>query len=122
MNIRCSNRCAKPVRFFSSKREPTRTIVLTDTIGSAWSSWRITVRPFGRVYFVKGMLSFAGGAPPAELGPSARTDEAGRSAAPSAAASHALRRIDRNGALIMGEAMLRPAGGRKHRAENSALR
>ncbi|KYF50473.1 hypothetical protein BE04_07760 [Sorangium cellulosum] len=35
MNMRCSNRCAKPVRPGSSNREPTLTMRFRATIGSA---------------------------------------------------------------------------------------
>ena len=49
LNIRCSNRCAKPVRPGDSSFEPTANQVLIVTIGCEWSSCRITVSPLGSV-------------------------------------------------------------------------
>src|SRR5438105_3793019 len=51
MNITCSNRCANPVRPGRSSPDPTWYHVLTATTGVEWSSWRITSRPLGSVYF-----------------------------------------------------------------------
>ena len=50
-NIMCSNRWAKPVRPGFSSFEPTLYKTFTDTTGVLWSSWRMTVRPLGSVYF-----------------------------------------------------------------------
>src|SRR5665213_694345 len=58
MNIRCSNRCAKPVRPVFSRAEPTWYHMFVDTSGTAWSSCRITVRPFGSVNCVYGTSIF----------------------------------------------------------------
>src|SRR5580704_3913071 len=55
MNIKCSNRYAKPVRFGSSNREPTRYAMLTATIGRVWSSWRMIVIPFESFEVVLGI-------------------------------------------------------------------
>ncbi len=46
LNIRCSNRCAKPVRPFRSFRDPTLYATATDTTGAARSGETITRRPF----------------------------------------------------------------------------
>src|SRR5262245_44125221 len=51
MNMRCSNRWANPLRPAGSSFDPTRYHTFTVATGSAWSSWRITVRPFASLYF-----------------------------------------------------------------------
>lgn len=48
-NIRCSNRCAKPVLPAGSSPEPMWYQMLTATTGALWSSCTTTVRPLGRV-------------------------------------------------------------------------
>src|SRR3546814_6460929 len=47
LNIRCSNRCAKPVLPWGSFLDPTRYHTDTATTGALWSSWTIT-RKIGR--------------------------------------------------------------------------
>src|SRR5262249_57385685 len=54
-SIICSKRWAKPVLPRFSFLEPTWYQRFTWTSGSFLSWWRITWRPFGRVYFSKGM-------------------------------------------------------------------
>src|SRR5687768_10951277 len=54
MNIRCSKRCAKPVRPSFSSPEPTWYQTFVVTTGTEWSSWMMTVRPLGRVSTVAG--------------------------------------------------------------------
>ena len=56
----CSNRCANPVRPGSSLAGPTWYQMLVATIGSRWSSDRITSRPFGKVYFSKAIFGMSG--------------------------------------------------------------
>src|SRR4051812_53476 len=51
MNIRCSKRCANPLRPAGSSLPPTRYHVFTVATGSVWSSCRITVIPLSSVYF-----------------------------------------------------------------------
>src|SRR6185295_929416 len=60
MNIRCSKRCAKPVRPVFSRAEPTWYHMFVETSGTVWSSWRITVRPFDSVNSVYGSSIFGG--------------------------------------------------------------
>src|SRR5471032_529284 len=58
LNIRCSNRWAKPVVPVFLFFEPTWYQVLTATTGVLWSSWTSTVRPFfstNLVYGISGM-------------------------------------------------------------------
>src|SRR6185312_16867093 len=52
LNIRCSNKCAKPVLPGFSFLEPTWYQVFTATIGALWSSCTSTVSPFFRTNFV----------------------------------------------------------------------
>src|SRR5437773_10355687 len=67
----CSNKCAKPVRFFGSMRNPIRYITSTITTGAAWFSLMTTRRPFGSVRYMTGTekvelaerLAGAGGRP-----------------------------------------------------------
>src|SRR5712692_4539608 len=47
----CSNRCAKPVRPGNSFAGPTWYHKFTATIGSRWSSEKITSSPFSSLYF-----------------------------------------------------------------------
>ena len=54
-NIRCSNRCAKPVRPAGSSLQPTWYQRLTATIGALRSVCTITRRPLGRVNCSYGM-------------------------------------------------------------------
>ena len=49
LNIRCSNRCAKPVRPAGSSFEPTLYQMLTATTGALRSSWTTTRRPLASV-------------------------------------------------------------------------
>ena len=58
MNIRCSKRCANPVRPVRSRAEPTWYHMFTVTSGTLWSSCRITVRPFGSLNCVYATSSF----------------------------------------------------------------
>src|SRR4029077_4303811 len=60
MNIRSSNRGAKPVRPVFSRAEPTWYHMFVETSGTVWSSWRITVRPFESVNSVYGSSIFEG--------------------------------------------------------------
>src|ERR1043166_1874754 len=60
MNIRGSKRGAKPVRPVFSRAEPTWYHMFVDTSGTALSSWRITVSPFGSVNCVYLSSSFGG--------------------------------------------------------------
>src|ERR1041385_7137089 len=58
LNIRCSNRCAKPVLPGFSFFDPTWYQVFTATMGALWSSCTSTVRPFlstNFVYLMSGM-------------------------------------------------------------------
>src|SRR6476659_2699412 len=57
LNIRCSNRCAKPERPCGSSFEPTWYQTCTATVGPAWSSTLSTCRPLASVrsrYFTAG--------------------------------------------------------------------
>src|SRR5688500_12457657 len=56
-NIKCSKRCAKPVRPGRSLAEPTWYHMFTDTTGTVVSRCRITVNPLARVNWVYGTLS-----------------------------------------------------------------
>src|SRR5262249_15633315 len=79
LNIRCSNRCAKPVRPGFSFFDPTWYVRLTCTIGVEWSSDSTTVRPFGSVviwYWNFGGREAADGLPPATSTSAADTAEA----------------------------------------------
>src|SRR3954463_7837798 len=63
--MRCSKRCANPVRPGFSRAEPTWYQTLTVASGTVWSSCMITCSPFGSVNCVKGTVSggvLAGGA------------------------------------------------------------
>src|SRR3954471_10709141 len=64
--MRCSNRCAKPVRPGRSFLEPTWYHWFTWTTGSLRSTWRTTWSPFGSVYFSNS--SFGTEEPGAEAG------------------------------------------------------
>src|SRR5207237_3069323 len=58
LNIKCSNRCAKPVFPGFSFFDPTWYQVFTATMGALWSSCTSTVSPFLRtnlVYLMSGM-------------------------------------------------------------------
>src|SRR6185369_2426341 len=55
LNIRCSNRWAKPVLPFGSSFEPTLYQTLTAAIGALWSSWTMTVRPLLSLKLVCGI-------------------------------------------------------------------
>ena len=55
LNIRCSNRCAKPVLPFGSSFDPTLYQTLTATTGALWSSWTITVSPLASLKVVCGI-------------------------------------------------------------------
>src|SRR4249919_4101594 len=60
LNIRCSNRCAKPERPCGSSFEPTWYQTCTATVGLAWSSTLSTCRPLASVrsrYFTVGTTS-----------------------------------------------------------------
>src|SRR5215204_6586894 len=54
MNIRCSNKWAKPVRPGFSRAEPTLYQTFTVRIGTVWSSCRMTCSPLGSVNCVNG--------------------------------------------------------------------
>src|SRR5437867_219081 len=58
--MRCSKRCAKPVWPAFSFAGPVWYQMFTPTIGSWWSSWRMTSSPFGRVYFSNSSLTWGG--------------------------------------------------------------
>jgi hypothetical protein len=55
MNIRCSNKCAKPVRPARSMREPTPYDTFIAICGTEWSSLKMTTIPFDSVVFAKGI-------------------------------------------------------------------
>src|SRR5207342_3777051 len=59
LNIRCSNRCAKPVRPVGSSFEPTWYQMATDTTGALRSVCTITRRPLDKVNDSYGMSSSA---------------------------------------------------------------
>src|SRR3546814_15143909 len=63
LNIRCSNRCAKPLRPAGSFLLHTPYQMLTATIGALWSSCTITVRRLGRVNSWYGMVTWAAALP-----------------------------------------------------------
>jgi hypothetical protein len=64
LNIRCSNRWAKPVLPGLSFLDPTWYHTFTATMGALWSSLTIRVRPLSRTNLVKGMwISVSGAAP-----------------------------------------------------------
>jgi hypothetical protein len=67
-NIRCSNRCAKPVLPGFSFFEPTWYHVLTATTGALWSSCTSTVRPFFSTNFVYGMSGMGMSTPASRAG------------------------------------------------------
>src|SRR4051812_44587837 len=60
MNIRCSNRCANPVRPGDSSLEPTWYHRSTATSGLERSTCRITVRPFFSTNLSKAIFSMGG--------------------------------------------------------------
>ena len=62
LNIRCSNRCAKPVRPAGSSLLPTWYQMLTATIGALRSVCTTTRRPLGSVNSSYGMSTVALGA------------------------------------------------------------
>src|SRR5438093_9850127 len=62
LNIRCSNRWAKPVRLGRSFFEPTWYQMFTATIGALGSSWTSRVRPFFRTNRWYGIVIAAGAA------------------------------------------------------------
>src|SRR5690606_9592375 len=61
LNIRCSNRCAKPLRPAGSFLLPTPYQMLTATVGALRSSCTITFSPLGRVNSWYGMLTTGAG-------------------------------------------------------------
>src|SRR5690349_7222620 len=61
-NIRCSKRCAKPLRPLRSFTAPTWYQRSTATTGARWSSDSITVRPLGSWYFSNGTCGSAAAA------------------------------------------------------------
>ena len=61
LNIRCSNRCAKPVRPAGSSLEPTWYQMLTATIGALRSVCTITRRPLAQGEFLVGDVDFGAG-------------------------------------------------------------
>src|SRR5262245_55135347 len=65
MNIRCSNRCAKPVRPGDSSLEPTWYHTSTATSGLERSTWRITGSPFSRTNVSNAIVSIGGTREPA---------------------------------------------------------
>src|SRR6185295_6800592 len=50
----CSNKCANPVRFRGSIRNPIRYITSTTTTGAAWFSLTTTRRPLGSFRYATG--------------------------------------------------------------------
>src|SRR5712692_5505253 len=54
-NMRCSKRCAKPLRPLRSSTAPTWYQTSTAASGARWSSERITVSPFSSWYFSNGI-------------------------------------------------------------------
>ena len=77
MNIRCSKRCANPVRPVRSRAEPTLYQTLTVTTGTLWSSCMITLSPLGSLNCMYGSSSGLGAAAAegvcAEAGAAAQT-------------------------------------------------
>src|SRR5436305_2649540 len=65
MNIRCSNRCAKPVRPGDSSFDPTWYHTSTATRGLERSTWKITGSPFSRTNVSNGIVSIGGAKEPA---------------------------------------------------------
>ena len=65
MNIRCSNRCAKPVRPGDSSFDPTWYHTSTATRGLERSTWRITGSPFSSTNVSNGIVSIGGAKEPA---------------------------------------------------------
>src|SRR4029077_4126926 len=65
MNIRCSNRCAKPVRPGDSSFDPTWYHTSTATRGLERSTWKITGSPFSRTNVSNGIVSIGGTKEPA---------------------------------------------------------
>src|SRR5687767_9302419 len=59
-NMKCSNRCAKPVRPAVSWRDPTTYQRLTATTGARWSGATITRRPLGSVRWLNWMVGRSG--------------------------------------------------------------
>ena len=74
MNIKCSNRCANPVRPGFSCADPASYQTLTVSSGTVWSSWRMTRSPFGSVNCVKGTSSRGPAAGPVHPGSRFRRD------------------------------------------------
>src|SRR6185436_13632608 len=60
MNIRCSNRCAKPVRPGDSSFDPTWYHTSTATSGLDRSTWRITGSPLASTNVSKAIVSIGG--------------------------------------------------------------
>src|SRR5712691_1910889 len=50
LNIMCSKKCEMPVMPGASLREPTRYHCQKVMVGTLWSSWVRTIRPFARVW------------------------------------------------------------------------
>src|SRR6476659_9467931 len=65
MNIKCSNRCANPVRPGDSSLDPTWYHTSTATSGLERSTWKITGSPFSRTNVSNGIVSIGGTREPA---------------------------------------------------------
>src|SRR6266516_1030499 len=76
LNIMCSKKCEMPVMPGASLREPTRYHCQKVMVGTLWSSWVRTIRPFGSVW--RSILKRSG------VTASARAPAASSSAAPAA--------------------------------------
>src|SRR4051794_3530688 len=72
MNIRCSNRCANPVRPGDSSFDPTWYHTSTATRGLERSTWKITGSPFSRTNVSNGIVSMGGSKEPASWHESVR--------------------------------------------------
>src|SRR5262245_45926807 len=102
----CSKRCANPVRPGFSFFEPTWYHWFTCTIGSFRSTWRMTWRPFGSVYFWNSIWGTDVGE-----GDGADVAAAGAAVWPDAAADRA-KRIARDRAGLRGFTFLLTSRGR----------